>query len=267
MGIDIGGTKTLVATFDNDGTLKEQHKFHTPNQYADFLEEIRHVVDNLTTKTFKAAGVGAPATEMDRSKGAGVRFGNLAWVNAPLRSDLHKLLSCPVVVENDAKLAGLSEAKLAKKYKKVLYITISTGIGTALIANQTIDTAFGDGGGRTLMIEHNNKTVPWESFASGHAIVKQFGKRAEDIHDAKTWNTIAHNLAIGLIEVIAMTEPDIIIVGGGVGNYLERFIDPLNKSLRRFENPLLPIPPIHKAVRADDAVIYGCYDIAKATYG
>src|SRR5665213_2667584 len=103
-----------------------------------------------------------PATEIDRSKGTGVLFSNLLWHNVSIKADLKRLLNYPVVVENDAKLAGLSEAMLLKDRAKVLYITISTGIGLAIIVNQTIDTAIGDGGGRTLMLEHGGKVVPWE---------------------------------------------------------------------------------------------------------
>ncbi|HUD10389.1 MAG TPA: ROK family protein [Candidatus Saccharimonadales bacterium] len=267
LGIDIGGTKTLVASIDNEGTMTEHFKIKTPHQYETFIEELQNIVAKMTTKKFKAVGVGLPATELNREKGLAVSFGNLPWRNISIRDDLVGLLHLPVVVENDAKLAGLSEATLLKNHHKVLYITISTGIGTALIVDKVIDTSLGDGGGRTLMVEYEGKVVPWESFASGSAIVERFGKRAEDIHDSRTWAIIGNNIALGLIDVIAMTEPDIIVIGGGVGAYLARFIDPLTEALKRYDNPLLPLPPIKEAKRPEKAVVYGCYALAKATYG
>jgi len=93
------------------------------------------------------------------------RFGNLPWKNVPIQSDLSKKLGCRVVIENDAKLAGLSESMLvSKEFKKVLYIAIGTGIGFALIVNRTIDTAVGDGGGQMIILEHDGKYQPWEAF-------------------------------------------------------------------------------------------------------
>jgi predicted NBD/HSP70 family sugar kinase len=64
-----------------------------------------------------------------------------------------------------------------------------------------------------------------------------------------------------------MTEPDIIIVGGGVGTYLDSYIEPLTRELKRYENPLLKIPPIREAQRPETAVVYGAYDLARTIYG
>jgi len=268
LGVDIGGTKTLVGLMDDQGVILHQKKFPTPRIYEEVLTEISDTVNNFTTEKLTAAGVGIPATNIDREHGIGLNFGNLPWKDVPIQSDLSKKLGCRVVVENDAKLAALSESMLLdKEFKKILYIAIGTGIGIALIVNKTIDTAIGDGGGRTIILEHDGKYQAWEDFASGRAIKRRFGKPASEIHDKDDWAIIAKNLALGMIEVMAMTEPDIIIVGGGVGTYLDRYIEPLDKELRRYENPLLKIPPIQEARRPETAVIYGAYDLSKALYG
>ena len=268
LGIDIGGTKTLVATLHNNGIIDECVKFPTLSEYDKFLEKLTSTIEGFTTKDFIAAGVGIPAVLIDRKRGEGLRFGNLPWHNASIEDDVKLLINCPVVVENDAKLAGLSESMLLKDdYKKVLYVTISTGIGFALVVNGVIDTSFGDGGGRTMLLEHDGKSLPWESFASGKAIVQQFGKRAAEITDAKTWRIISANLAEGLVDLIAIAQPEIIVLGGSVGVYYSRFAKFLNEDLKHFENALMPIPPIREAKRPEDAVVYGCYDLAKARYG
>jgi glucokinase len=268
LGVDIGGTKTLLGLMDDHGVILHQKKFPTPRDYQEELIEIKNTVNNFTTDSLKAAGIGMPATNLDREHGVGIDFGNLPWKNVPIQVDLSRKLGCKVVVENDAKLAGLSESMLlGKEFKKVLYISLGTGIGYALIVNKTIDTAIGDGGGRTIILEHDGKYQPWEDFASGRAIKKRFGKPASEIHDKQDWAVIAKNLALGFIEIMAMTEPDIIIIGGGIGPYLPSYIEPLNKELKRYENPLLKIPPIQEAQRPEAAVVYGAYDLAKARYG
>lgn len=266
VGIDIGGTKTLVAAFSEDGYAQEQIKFPTPKSYTEFLQQLTATVTKLTAEDFQAGCVAAPG-QIDRSRGIVTNFGNLSWRNVPLLKDVEHITKCPMLIENDAKLAAVSEAAQLPDYTRVLYVTISTGIGFALAIDGKTDSAIGDSGGHTILLEHRGKLVPWESFASGSAIVKRFGKRASDINDASTWKLIAHDLAPGFLELIATLSPDIIVVGGGVGNYLDKFHDLLMAELKRYEMPMLSIPPINEAHRPNEAVIYGCYQLAKEIYG
>ncbi len=263
VAIDIGGTKTLVCVLTNEGVIREQVKFPTPRTYPAWLEALQETLDGFEHQNFKAGGVAAPGA-IDRHTQEVLNLGNLPWKNIMLAHDVAKITKCPMVMENDAKLAGLSEAMLVKQtYKRVLYITLSTGIGLGLTNNGHIDTDIGDAGGKAMMIEHEDKLVPWESFAAGSAIVKKYGKMASEIDDAPTWKAIVRNLVPGFLELIAILEPEVIIVGGGAGRYLPKFHDFLVSDLKKYETPLLKIPPIQVAERPDEAVIYGCYDYAK----
>ena len=168
--VDIGGTKTLVAVFDAHGKIVEQVKFPTPKEYDNFKIELAKTVANLSTKEFLRAVVAVPG-RVDRKRGIGISLGNLGWKNVDIQSDAEIVFHTPVLVENDAKLGGLSEALLVKnKYREVLYITISTGIGVGLIVDGKIDADLGDGGGRSMILEHKGKIIPWEEFSSGRAI-------------------------------------------------------------------------------------------------
>ncbi|MDB5169881.1 MAG: hypothetical protein JWN82_277 [Candidatus Saccharibacteria bacterium] len=267
LGVDIGGTKTLAAVLDASGVITKKTKFPTPANYTEFLQQLQQTVDDFGVKNYRAAGVGMPVTDFDRERGIGIGFGNLPWHVVPVRSDIEKIAGCPVAIENDAKLAGLSEAMLLKQYSKVLYITISTGIGTALIVDQKIDTNIGDAGGAGMLLQHHDKLQPWEHFASGHAIVQRFGKKAADIHDQATWQTIVHDWSRGFLQLIAITEPDVVVIGGSVGSYFDRYQQLLVNELTKYETPILQIPPIIKAQRPQEAVVYGCYDYAKQQHG
>jgi predicted NBD/HSP70 family sugar kinase len=267
LGVDIGGTKTLAATLDGHGVILNKIKIPTNPDYSIFLKELSQVITDLGPHDYRAAGVGMPVTDFDRKHGVGISFGNLPWSMVPLQRDVEKLANCPVALENDAKLAGLSEAMLHKQYSKVLYVTISTGIGTALVVDQHIDPNIGDAGGAGLQFNHHGKMQPWEHFASGKAIVRRFNKRAEDIHDEKTWKTIVHDWGQGFIELIALTEPDLIVIGGSVGTYFDRYEHLLNAELQKYATPILQIPPITQAQRPEEAVVFGCYDYAKQCYG
>lgn len=267
LGVDVGGTKTLIATLDNHGVIQEFRKFPTPKDYPHFILELRHTLAHMEHRDWHAAGVGIPVTWYDRDEGIAEKFGNLPWRHVPIQADLEKTLRCPVVIENDAKLACLSEAMLVKdKYERVLYVTISTGIGYGLTVNGVIDANIGDGGGRTMLLPHHGTIVPWESFASGKAIVERFGKRAEEITDVTTWRTIVHNLRLGMLELIAVTQPDLVVIGGSVGTYFDRYKQLLRDELKACETPMLKIPPIRQAKRPEQAVVYGCYDLAKQEF-
>lgn len=267
LGVDVGGTKTLVAVFEENGTLKASQKFPTPPDYQEFLEQLQATVNSLSSEQFTAAAVALPAS-LNEDGSIALAFGNLAWTNLPVLADCKKLFKCPVLIENDAKLAGLSEANLIKKdYKKVLYITISTGIGYSLIINGVIDQTIADGGGRTMLFERDGKLVPWESFASGKAIVERYGKRAADIDDPDCWQIMAQDFALGMIDLIAILQPEIVVIGGGVGSHFHKFGKYLKQVLAPLATPLMSIPPIVQAKHPEEAVIYGCYDLLKGKYG
>jgi predicted NBD/HSP70 family sugar kinase len=266
VGVDIGGTKTLVAVLDDDGVIQESRKFLTPRNYHEFLLELRHAVAFLTTKDFKAGGLGT-AGNLDRERGVILFSINLGWKNVPVLADVEKILGCPVVMENDAKIAALSEAMIIKeKYARVMYVTISTGIGIGLVDNGIIDTSINDFGGAAILLEHEGKLVPWESYASGHAIVERYGKRAEDIHDAVTWRAIVQDLVPGFVELIAFTQPEVIVIGGSVGTYFDRYHKILVDELKKYKTPMLKQPVFRQASRPEEAVIFGCYDLAKQTF-
>jgi glucokinase len=267
VGVDVGATKTLVAVLNNDGVIKEKVKILTPRRYDHFLLELRHLRVHLDHKDFRAGGIGIPAIKIDRKHGRAAAYGNLPWKNTNVLYDMERIFDCPFVVENDAKMAGLSEAMLLKgRYSKVAYITLSTGVGFALIVDQVIDVNIGDGGGRLIEVEHRGQKVALDDFASGRAIVERYGKQASDIQDQATWQKICRDIAHGILPLIAVMEPEVVVIGGSVGTYFDRYGDLLAKELKKYELPLSKTPVLCQAQRPEEAVVYGCYDLAKQVY-
>jgi predicted NBD/HSP70 family sugar kinase len=257
-GVDIGGTKTLIAALDEHGVIIERAKFPTPHDYDEFLRQLEAEVGSFKTKDYVAGGLAMPVSVFDREHGIGVSFSNLPWSNVPIHNDVERIFDCPIAVDNDAKLGGLSEAMLLKEtYKRVLYVTVSTGIGYALIDDGHIDENVGDGGGKTILLDHEGQLMSWENFASGHAIVEIYEKKAMDITDAETWQHISRDLSLGLMELVAVLQPEVIVIGGSVGTYFERYGQFLNDALKSYQVPLLSMPPVIGAQRAEEAVVYG----------
>lgn len=263
LAVDIGGTKTLVAIFDQDGGLKNSVRFPTPRDYKDFLRDLESALADQKKIDFKAACVAIPG-KIDRTNGVVVGLGNLPWKGVPIEKDVENLAKCPALVENDAKLGGLYQAaQLSKKYKRVLYITIGTGVGIGLINNGEIDDAISDWGGKFLPVERGGKETTWEEIASGRAITKKYGKKASEITDPGAWRQISNNIAKGLFELIAITEPEAVVIGGGVGRHFDKFGDFINKELKTRELPNYAMPPVLPSVNSEESVVYGCYELLK----
>lgn len=266
VGVDVGGTKTLVAALDDHGVIKESKKFPTPKSYEHFLLELKHLAMHMDHQEFKAGSIALPG-RIDHDHGRGIVMGNLPWKNINAQADAEKIFKCPIAIENDAKLAGLSEAMLLKDdFKRVLYVTVSTGIGYAIIVNGVINQKLGDSGGRGFKVENKGKMMSWEDFASGRAIVEKYGRRAADINDKETWRKICRDLAKGMIQLIAILEPEVIVIGGSVGTHFSKYGKILAEELKKYELPMVKIPVLRQAQRPEEAVVFGCYDYAKQVY-
>jgi glucokinase len=263
LAVDIGGSKTLMAAFSDEGKIFQEHKFETDHNYDRFLEDVEQEYRNFATYKFDACCVAVPGV-VDRTTGVVRKFGNIGWQNAPIGKDVGQRLGQNILIENDANLAGLSEALLVHdKYKRVLYVTLSTGIGAKIIINGKISQEFPDVEAGFMIFEHDGQLVEWEEFASGAALVKKYGKRASEIEDANIWQEYAANVAKGLYELIDLWYPEVVIIGGGVGAHFEKFSAPLQASLNEYQSRMVTIPPIVKAQRPEEAVIYGCYDFIR----
>lgn len=263
--IDVGGTKTLLATFSPNGEIMQRLKFLTPKVYVDFIAELKASIQKICgEETPVSCSMALPAS-IDRKNGIAEYFGNLPWTNVPVTEDLKDTLNCPLYLENDAKLAGLAEAyELKDQYNRVLYVTVSTGIGFGLVVNGKIDYSVHDAGGRGMLMEHQGKLMAWEEFASGKAIVATIGKMASEITDDKDWYYIARNIAVGLIDLIVTLSPECIVLGGGVGGHLHKFKNHLDTELEIYRSQMITkLPEITEAKHAEEAVVYGGYLLCK----
>lgn len=263
--IDVGGTKTLLATFSDAGEILERLKFPTPKSYSDFIAELKaSIVKICGGETPVSCSMALPAS-IDREHGVAEYFGNLDWANVPVADDLKGTLNCPLYLENDAKLAGLAEAyELRDRYKRVLYVTVSTGIGLGLVVDGKIDYSVSDAGGRGMLMEHHGKLMAWEEFASGKAIVAHLGKMASEITDEKDWYFVARNIAVGLIDLIVTLSPECIVIGGGVGAHLDKFKAHLDAELEIYKSKMInELPEITEAKHPEEAVVYGGYLLCK----
>jgi predicted NBD/HSP70 family sugar kinase len=261
VAVDIGGTKTLVASVENN-QVSNQIKFPTPQDYKQFItqliEQIRFVTANHPLSLVSMAIPGM----LDRTQGIVKLLGNLPWTNKPIVSDLsHALNEIKVIIENDANLAALSEANSLKNInQRVLYITFSTGVGTGFVINGVLDPDLLDCEGGHMVFEHEGKMMDWESFSAGRAIVDKYGKMAAELDDPTAWREIAKNMAIGIVDNNSIFQADTIIIGGGVGTYFNKYGVMLREEVDNLlkETSMIKKPTVVGARHAEEAVLLGC---------
>jgi glucokinase len=256
--VDVGGTKTLVAQFDEAMHLINKTRFETPQNPEQFMKSLKDVLDGLSNIT--AISVGVPGLAND---GVVTDCPHLPeWKNFALKQGLQDVYNCPVLVENDANLAGLAEINLLSPIPKTgLYLTLSTGIGSGLIINGELTPYLGKTELGHMVLFNDDKWQEWQEFASGSALTTHFGKMASELSQKDEWDWVAEKLATGLCVIIPALLPDVIVFGGGVGTHFDKFSVQLNKLLDERLASVIPHPHPKMVVaqHPEEAVLYGCY--------
>lgn len=257
--IDTGGTKTLIAGFSPSGELLRATKFPTEKNQTDYTDSLLKALSNsFHDQPVQAISVGLPSVVVDN---IGVWLTQLQWPEVDLRPILQPLYpNVPIFIDNDASLAGLAEARQRTPVPHlVLYLTLSTGIGSGIIIDGKLDPGLSKSEAGQAIVPYQGKLYQWEKIASGSAIYRHYGKYAHDITDQATWQEIVERIGSGLLSLIPFIQPDLIIIGGGVGSYFNRFGDLLTTYLQKNLAPHIPCPPIEQALHPEEAVVYGCY--------
>ena len=141
LGVDVGGTKIAVCIADTEGNVLANGR--VPTGGAPYEEVIAKVIalakelvagQGLSMGDLSCIGICAPGP-LDMERGLITRSPNLVWENAPIRDDLANGLGLKAILENDANAGVLAEVFFgtAKGKKDVVYVTMSTGVGTGVL--------------------------------------------------------------------------------------------------------------------------------------
>ncbi|KFX55295.1 ROK family protein [Clostridium botulinum] len=147
IGIDIGGTNLRAAILDEECNLIDKLKISNevekgPEYNLDKL--ILGIKETCADKEIISVGVGCPGP-LDIRSGTILVTPNLrTWEYFKLKEYLENKFDLPVFVNNDANVAGYSEAMVGagKGAESVYYMTLSTGIGGGFIYKGEIVSGF-----------------------------------------------------------------------------------------------------------------------------
>lgn len=144
IGIDIGGTKTNIATISPQGKPDNLQKIASSSENPEQLKnDILKRVQDVSQKTKgNLAGIGiATAGRVNfREKKILYTTSNLkGWSDIDITGVLKEKFKCPVFIDNDVNAALLSELKLNTiKGRVVIFIAIGTGLGGAIAIDGNI---------------------------------------------------------------------------------------------------------------------------------
>lgn len=187
LGIEIGGTKLQIGIGQGQGKLLALDRLRVDPSLgaAGILEQIKDAVPRLLAKAnldrqqIQAAGIGFGGPVDVQNGRTQKSFQIAGWDDFPLADWIGEHLEITrVVLENDADTAGLAEARFGAGvgHSPLLYMTVGSGIGGALIVDQQIYRGSGHGAievGHLLVPEATPSGIrlrELEQVASGWAI-------------------------------------------------------------------------------------------------
>lgn len=289
VGIDIGGTNTRVALVDENLNLEERIQFRTnPSDPHETFEKIAETIKDFN-KDIVGVGVSCPGP-LDLKAGCILSTPNLGeeWWALPIPQMITEATGLPAYLENDANLAALAEAVAGegKDKRYVQYLTISTGVGSGQIIDKKIY-----GGAHGFAHEIAN-CILWkngphhgslkegavEAICSGTAITDRAQKAGLDVAHAGEVNDLAvagnetameimddakEYLANMIATLIAVTDPEIVILGGSVAVKIDGFAKDVEDRVKeKVHPPVVPFVDVRTTTLSEDSGLLGAAYLA-----
>lgn len=254
---------------DKVHTGRERNYTHILKDMADLCKSMIDKA-GLTEADIESIGVGSPGIP-DKKNGVLISSNNLGFTNVPIKAELQKYFSLPVYLENDANAAALAEsvAGASADAEHSVLITLGTGIGGGIIIDNKIYSGFNGAASELghMCIIHDglqcscSRKGCFERYASASALIEQTKEAVKSDPNSKMNDIIEGNiekvdartafdarklgddtadkivrqyieyLADGVMNIVNMLFPEVIVIGGGVGNEGENLFEPLRKAL------------------------------------
>lgn len=252
IGVDLGGTKIEIIVLDSAGQTCLRRRIETPQgNYAATLTAITGLVLAAESELGQQCSVGI-CTPGAVSPATGVlKNSNSVCLNGrPLRQDLQSALQREVRIANDADCFALSEAHdgSGAGAVSVFGVILGTGTGGGLVINGRLVA-----GPNAIAGEWGHNPLPWpldqerpgpacycgkngclETWLSGPGLERDFmqatgiqlgamqiaelDRSGDDPRATACLERYTDRLARGLATVINIVDPEVIVLGGGVGN-------------------------------------------------
>jgi len=264
LGIDLGGTHLRVAVARLDGTILDQtmeeiDQSSGPDAILSRITEVgmRALAAQSSSRAIAVTLATPGIVDVDRGVVVGAR--NLkGWKDVPVRRALADRFESPVTIDNDVNLAAVGERwhGAGRGHDNVVFVSVGTGIGSGIIiAGQVHRGAhFAAGEINSLpsgLRQDDGADIGLEDVASGPAIIRRahalgvvlpHGATADavftlacagEVTAAAVIAEAVHALAGGIAALLAIADPCVVVIGGGVSRQGEALLAPLRERLAK----------------------------------
>lgn len=231
-GIELGGTKTVFAIGDGQGTILRRHTVSTRDPAAVIADACAFF--NQSSLRIEALGVGAFGPVVVDPKAPD--FGHLLDTNKPgwsgfnLMGALAQGIAVPARLVTDVGAAAIAEQRLGalRDVAIGIYLTIGTGIGGAIVCNgQLLPALLHPEMGHIALHRLAHDRAPSlcafhddcaEGLVAGPAIMARFGASLDHfMPDSAEYALVADYLGQLCSNLVLTLSPQRIVLGGGVG--------------------------------------------------
>ncbi len=278
VGLDIGGTKLLVASADAQGVIHRRVQADTPASLPAGLARLHKMIAAVgDAQPIRAIGV-AVGGPLDWRAGVVSPLHQPEWRDVPLRSILEERWGCPCRLDVDTNVAALGERHFGgEAAARLLYLTLSTGMGGGfLVDGQLYRGAGGEHPEVAHMAIRYRCSQPdgiacecglpdcLEALVSGNGIRRIYGRPAEELDEA-AWGEVAYNLGQGLRNLAVIYAPNVIVLGGGLAVGRGQPLVDASAAVMRAHLRLVAPPDVRLSRLGYDTALYGA--LAAAIHG
>lgn len=272
-GIDLGGTKIECAILEDRENPVALRRLRLPTEaekgYEHIIEQIAKLLETLAAETGlkpSRLGIAHPGT-LDPRTGT-MKNANTTCLNGrPFKKDLEAVLGMEIRLANDANCFAVAEARfgaapdVCPNAEVVFGVIMGTGVGGGVVVNgKIIGGRMGIGGewGHNFLDESGGPCYCGrigcvETLISGPSLERYYAsiageklplqeiiRRARNYEDTiaeATMQRLIHFFGKGLGSVINTIDPDVIVLGGGLGHIDELYSDGVAEVSKWIFNP------------------------------
>ena len=250
IGVDLGTTRTIVATSDLAGRVMEQETFETNPDAKKTTQEIIDRSRRFIRRydgTIEGIGISLPG--LVDPDGKELFIPTFKWRDLPLSNEISEGTGLPVTMDNDANAAAQAELWFGRpeirEVRDFIIVLVEDGVGTGIVFDGQVyrgeNGAAGEFGHMTIgqgapVACASGSRECWEAFASQRAALARYKNLSHgsngDLNNnfqglldqalrsegaARTaLKETAHYLGIGIANLIRGLAPEAVIVGGPI---------------------------------------------------
>ena len=282
--LDIGGTE-VKAMLKGEDFEKDLANFPSKagTNAPDLKDDVFDLVEKLKSE-YEIEGIAISTAGMVDYKtgiiaGHGPTFKN--YKGFDWKKEIKNELGIPAVVENDVKSAAMGELiyGAGQGYNSAFVLTVGTGIGGCLILDGKIHRGASGHAGEigympfetdkfealastSALVEKSLESYPEKNLDNGKKIFDAIDKGDEDAK--KLVDQMTDILARGISNIMLIANPELILIGGGISEQKEKFIDPIIEKVKTYvpEN-IFESTKIKATKLGNKSGLYGAYALYK----